>query len=244
MLITCGKCGNDVSDKAKSCPKCKTPVKPVAIACPECGKDLSEQDLSGDCPHCGYPLRHLRLSSFSASASIPPAQVPKAAALECANCGCVLPTGIAADGKCPNCGFAMRPERPVAQGQAKASEKPKPRPPSSAYSSDSSLSPLSQPSKAKESAPKSRLRSALDLVLIIVLLTTLIAGGSYIVLRNDLFGIRSSLRSASSAEETEESLQGSMVNARLWIKHAVSVILDQLPDGSVSGPAGVEGQTR
>lgn len=231
MLITCGKCGNDVSDKAKRCPKCKTPVKPLAIACPECAKEVSEQDLSGDCPHCGYPLRHLRLSSMAAS-PIPPAQVPKASALECPNCGCVLPSGIADDGKCPNCGFAMRPERTTGQPAAKGPGKKPARsaePLATTYN-DAKETQASDSKKARP--PKSRLRKALDILTVAVLAIFILAGTIFIVLSGDLFGIRSSLRNASNSEETEETLSGSSANMRLWMKHAVSVILDQFPEKS------------
>lgn len=241
MLITCGKCGNDVSDKARSCPKCKTPVKPLAIACPECAKELSEQDLSGDCPHCGFPLRHLRLPAFAASSPLPPAQVPKAAALECANCGCVLPPGIAADGKCPNCGFALRPERPASPGALVGG-----KPGAKAKAPPSYLEDSKQGAAAFKRAPleKSRLRIAVEYLLIALLMATILLGGSYLALRGDLFGLRTSLKNASNSEETADSLDGAFSSARLWIKHAVSVVMDQFPDGSGSSPAGVEGQTR
>lgn len=51
-LIKCKECGQEVSDKAKSCPKCGAPVERM-ISCAECGTQMSENINS--CPNCGCP---------------------------------------------------------------------------------------------------------------------------------------------------------------------------------------------
>jgi len=232
MLITCGKCGNDVSDKALKCPKCSTPVAPLSISCPECGKDVNEQDLHGDCPHCGYPLLYFRASSaVSAQQPEKPKEPPKPVFnLECPNCGCVS-VSESNSAKCPKCGFAMSPaKQPAGAG----------RPKQPSYSADSKTAKAKAPAK-----PKSRLRIIGEHLLIAVLIATVFASAILMMLRYDVFGMRSALHSVSNAEETEESLKGSFSDARLWVKHAISVVLDQLPDSPApSASKGSEGQSR
>ncbi len=274
MLISCGKCGKDVSDKARVCPHCKTPVRPLSIACPECGGELSERDLSGACPGCGYPLSHLRLGveplppepSAPVEPPPPPQEAPKPKTLECPNCGCVLPGALSASGKCPNCGFEMRaisrkagpppeierkperpspPPRPVLAREERV-EKEAPR---EAEHVSSRSAPAPETVSPKRSAPpsgkaeekaKSRLRGSLETFAIVGVIVAMILIGCFLALRLDFMGVKSSLRGAINAEETEESLKGAFLDTRLWIKHAISVVLDQFPDPP---PEPVEGSS-
>jgi DNA-directed RNA polymerase subunit RPC12/RpoP len=189
MLITCGKCGNDVSDKALACPKCKTPVKPISIACPECGKEMAEKDLGGDCPHCGYPLSYLRTKVQLQAVPRPKPNVP-------------------------------------------APQPPTYPPPADIFTK-------------KPPMPKSLFKGCLERVFLLLIALMFLSVALFLTLKFDIFGVKSSLRNASTTEETVESLSESMADVRLWIKHAINVVLDQFPDDVASGQkAGVEGRSR
>lgn len=56
-MITCPKCGKEISEKAKSCVYCGESFveeKPLQKACPECGREIAV-DVS-TCPYCGLPF--------------------------------------------------------------------------------------------------------------------------------------------------------------------------------------------
>jgi len=215
MLITCGNCGNDVSDKALKCPKCKTPVKPLAVSCPECAKDVELSSLESECPHCGYPLRYLRLPASHAAKASAASPAKPASSLECPNCGLAMRQDSPGEQpECPNCGFSMRPE-PEGKPRSEAKRESKAAPPK------------------KESVPpkpKTRIRIAGERLGIILAVFIVVFGGLYLALRYDVMGMKSSLKAAAFSEETSESINGSLSELRLWTKHVISVILDQLPD--------------
>ena len=66
-LIKCIECGNQVSDKAKSCPECGCPVEPKKIekkiVCFECGASISDKNET--CPKCGVPLKEISKNKAS-----------------------------------------------------------------------------------------------------------------------------------------------------------------------------------
>ncbi len=235
MLITCGSCGNDVSDKALRCPKCKTPVRPLAISCPECSKDIAAGDLDSECPHCGYPLKHLRLSGSAQEAPAQPAAPPppsrpapkKPASVECPNCGLALRQDMAGGMECPDCGYGMRPEKAASAKEASASKPSKQAAP-----------------PRKEAAPKSRIRIAAECLGIVLVVCAVSFGALFLALRFDVLGMRTSLKSAAFAEETSDSIKGGFSDARLWVKHVLSVVLDQFPDEVRPSGNGVEGERR
>ena len=84
----------------------------------------------------------------------------------------------------------------------------------------------------------------METFIIILLIGFIISGSAFIILRLDVFGARSALKSASNSEETEETIKGSLANARLWVKQMIGVVLDQFPDNPASTQAGGEGQSR
>ena len=54
-IIKCKACGEDVSDKAKSCPHCSaTLIEKAPMICKECGAEIS--DGLKTCPKCGCPV--------------------------------------------------------------------------------------------------------------------------------------------------------------------------------------------